>query len=149
MPANTSPVFSLTPNNGKVAVTAALTKSDGAGTVGTDIFKLFTAGTNGSYVGDVRFSIAGSVAAAASQATVARVYLATSGSGALVAGTSVFLLAEVALPTQTTDSTTSPTFPAVVPLNRALAPGEFLMVSTHHAPAANTAVHATCNGGDF
>jgi hypothetical protein len=149
MPANTAPIFSLTPNNGKVSVTAALTKSDGTGTIATDIFKLFTAGANGSYVGDVRFSVAASAAGTASTATVARVYLATTGSGATTGGTNVFLLAEAALPSQTADSTTTPTFPAVVPLNRALASGEFILVSTHHAPAASTAVHATCNGGDF
>ena len=149
MPANTSPIFSLTPNNGKVSVSAALTKSDGTGTIATDIFKLFTAGANGSYVGDVRFSIAGTTASTASTATVARVYLATTGSGATTGGTNTFLLAEAALPSQTTDSTTIATYPVVVPLNRALASGEYLLVSTHHAPAANTQVHATCNGGDF
>src|SRR6266566_1177651 len=103
VPANTSPVFTLVPNVGLAAPSAANTKSDGAGTVGTDIFKAFTAGANGSFVTRVRINPVASAAGTATTATVGRVFYSTVTSGATT-NANTFLLGEVTLPSVTADS---------------------------------------------
>src|SRR5438105_3267686 len=80
MPANTNPLFSITPNIGTVLLgtTSAQVKSDGtsAGT-GTDLmYSAFASGTNGSYVQKVRFNCVAN-AVTNSVATVLRIYLTT------------------------------------------------------------------------
>ena len=150
MPANTSPIFTLTPNVGAVAISAANTKSDGTGTaVGTDIFKAFTAGANGSFVTRVRFNPVATTAGTSTTATVGRVYYSTTGSGATTGGTNTFLLGEVTLPSVAADSSSAPTNSVEVMLNIAIPTGSFIHVSTHAAPAANTSIQATCFGGDY
>lgn len=146
---NTSPVFSLTPNNGRVAVTAANTKSDGTGTIGTDIFKLFTAGAQGSWVSKIRLTTGATAAATTTTATVARIFLSTVTSGATTGGTDTFLLAEIVVPSVSGDSSTVPTNIIEVPLNIALKSGETILVTNHAAPAASTVQHAHCIGGDY
>jgi hypothetical protein len=146
MPANTSPIFTLTPNVGVIGVTAANTKSDGTGTVATDIFKAFTAGTNGSMVYKVRFSPTASAAATATTATVGRVFYSTVGSGATA---NTWLLAEVTLPTVTADSSTAPTNSIEVALNIAIPTGSFIHVTNHAAPAASTLWQIEVFGGDY
>lgn len=149
MPANTSPIFTLVPNVGKVAVTAANTKSDGTGTVGTDIFKAFTAGGNGSFVTRVRWNPTATTAATTTTNTVGRIFFSTIGSGATTGGTDTFLLAEVNLAAVSADNSTNPTNPIEVTLNIAIPTGGFIHVSNHAAPAANSAWQATVFGGDF
>jgi hypothetical protein len=51
MPANTSPIFTLTPNTGTARLVAANTAADGSGTV----YQLLAAGSNGTRVDAVRF----------------------------------------------------------------------------------------------
>lgn len=149
MPANTSPIFTLTPNYGGGAATAANTVGDGGGTVGTDIFKVFTAGSNGSWVARIRFQAVASAAATATTATVARVFVSTVGSGA-TANTNTFCVAEITLPSVTADSSSAATNYIEVPLNFAIPSGSYIHVTNHAAPAANTRWHVTLPGsGDF
>lgn len=49
MPANTSPIFLLTPNVGRASVSTANTGRDGTGTIAT----VFTAGANGSKITEI------------------------------------------------------------------------------------------------
>ena len=86
MPANTSPIFTLTPNIGMAEVDSANTESDGTGALDT----LFTAGAQGSRVEYVKFSNAQSVAAASS-AMVVRIFVTDTG------GINPRLLGEVAV----------------------------------------------------
>ena len=62
MPANQRPIFVLTPNcpviNIPGVVASANTARDGSGTLGTNIFNLFTAGSNGSRVDSIKFTSA-------------------------------------------------------------------------------------------
>ena len=74
MPANTTPIFTLTPNIGMAEVSAANTESDGTGALVT----LFTAGANGSRVEYVKFTNAQSLAAASS-AMVVRIFVTDTG----------------------------------------------------------------------
>lgn len=80
MPSNTTPIFVLTPNVGTTRLTAAATASDGSGT----LFRLLTAGTDGTRVDAVRFRNS-QVALQASTAMVHRIFYSdtnTSGSTA-------------------------------------------------------------------
>ena len=150
MAANTTPIFTLTPNVGVANITAANVKSDGTGTgVGTDIFKAFTAGTNGSFVARVRINVVATAASTASTATVCRIFYSTATSGATTGGTNTWLLGELALPSVTADSPTAPTSPLELMLNFALPTGSFIHVTTHAAPAASTSVQAVVFGGDY
>lgn len=150
MAANTAPIFGLTPNYGPVNVTAALTKSDGtASAIGTDIFKAFTTGAAGSWISKVRFSPGATTANTATTATVGRVYFSTQSSGATTGGTNTWLIAEATLASQTADSSTAATNPIDIPLNLALPTGYYILVSTHHAPAANSLWEAEVFGTDY
>jgi hypothetical protein len=149
MPANTSPIFTLVPNVGQAKVTAANTKSDGTGTVATDVFKAFTAGANGSFVTRVRFNPTASAAGTATTATVARVFYSTVGSGATTGGTDTWLIGEVALPSVSADSSSAPTSPIELMINMAIPTGSFIHVTNHAAPAASTSWQAQVIGGDY
>jgi hypothetical protein len=149
MTANANPIFTATPNVGPVKITAANTKSSGDGTVGTDIFKAFTAGANGSWVSKVRSVAAATVASTTMQATVLRVYYSTVGSGTTTGGTDTFLIAEAAIPAQVADTTANPVNIIEIPINIAIPANSFIHVSTHAAPAASTVVEALVLGGDY
>lgn len=79
MPANTSPIFVLTPNMPTARLAAANTGSDGSGTM----YQLVAAGVNGTRVDAVRFRNS-QTAVAASTAMVHRIFYSpttTTGSG--------------------------------------------------------------------
>lgn len=149
MPANTSPIFTLTPNIGNAKITAANTNGAGTGTVATDIFKAFTAGTNGSFVNRIRFSPCATAAGTATTATVGRVFYSTVGSGATTGGTDTWLVGEITLASVTADSSSAPNNPIELMLNFAIPASSFIHVTNHAAPAANTFWIATVVGGDY
>lgn len=157
MPANTNPLFSITPNVGctLIATTSAQVKSDGtsAGT-GTDLmYAVFASGSNGSYIQKIRFN---SVANAAtnSVATVLRVYISTvsttvgSAAGATT-NANTFLLAEVSVPILASANATNSTNYYEVALNMAIPTGRWIMVSQHTAQTTNQAWNAKAIGGDY
>lgn len=148
MAANTSPIFPLTPNIGCAVPTAGNTKSDGQGTIGTDIFKAFTAGAAGAYVSKVKWTPTATAAATATTGTVGRVYVSSATSGA-VTSANTFLLGEVALVSQTADSSTTPIVSLEVPINQAIPAGWTILVTNHVLPAASSAWQATVFGGDY
>jgi hypothetical protein len=150
MPANTAPIFTLTPNVGQVKITqsAALANSAGVGTVATDIFKAFTAGANGSLVQRVRFNVVATAAAVSSVATVLRIYLSTVGSGSTTAA-DTFLLGEVAVPAISAANASNATNYYDFPLNFAIPAGTYIHVSQHAAQTANQSWNATVIGGDY
>ena len=158
MPANTSPIFSLTPNVGRVLIgtTSAQVKSDGtsAGT-GTDLmYSAFQAGSNGSFVQRVRFNCVASAAATNSIATTLRVYLTTvntavgSAAGATT-NANTFLLAEVSVPIISASNSTNATNYYEVPLNIAIPSSTWIYVSQHVAQTTNQAWNAKVFGGDY
>lgn len=149
MPANTNPIFTLTPNVVGVSVTAANTRSDGQGTIGSDIYKVFTGGSNGSFVNTIRFAPTASAASTALAATTFRIYLSSVGSGPTTPGTNVWQIGELPAATQTADQTTTATYYLEFPLNRAIPTGYFILVSMHIVANANTFWHVTGWGGDY
>jgi hypothetical protein len=148
--ANIDPVYSKVGSISGIAVGAsANTKSDGQGTIGTDIFKVFTAdATNGSYVSRIRLSPVGTVAATATSATVLRIFISSQTSGSTTQ-TNTWLFQEVAAPAQTTDQTTTATNFIEIPLNIALPPSYTILVSSHIVNAASTSWTATVFGGNY
>lgn len=86
MPANTAPIFTLTPKVTSARVSVANTASDGSGTLGT----LFTAGANGSRIERLRYANSQATAAASSNMVI-RWFLTDTG------GINPMLLLEIAL----------------------------------------------------
>ena len=150
MPANTAPIFTLTPNVGRVTITTASanTKSDGAGTVGTDIFKVFTAGANGSFVERVKFLSVASAAATTGVATTLRVFLSTVGTGTTTAA-DTFLIGEVSVAALNSDNSTNAVAPYELVLNIAIPSGLYIHVSQHVAQTTNQNWIALAFGGDY
>lgn len=150
MAGNNDPIYSRVGALGTpLAITAANTSSQGGGTIGTDIFNIFTAdATNGSFVREVRMSATASTAATATTATVARIFLSTQSTGATTSA-NTHLIAELALAAQTADQTTSATYPVIYPLNIPVPPGFSILVTNHAAPATNTAWKVMAVGGNY
>lgn len=149
MSANANPRFPQKANLGTpVPITAANTKSDGAGTIGTDIFLALTAGADGSLVEYVRFNPTASVAATTTNATTARVFWSTAVSGA-VTSANTHLIGEVNLPASSADHSTNPTNPIDLPVQMWIPANATILVTNHVAPAANTAWKAMVVAGDF
>ena len=80
MPANTTPIFTLTPNNGRVKLTTANTTRDLSSTTNAGL--LLTAGANGTRVDTVEFIHAAASQTQASIAAVGRVWICTDAAGA-------------------------------------------------------------------
>lgn len=139
MSATTAPQFTATTNRGNdVSLTVANTKSDGTGTIGTDIFDLLDAGPNGTFVDRIEFMPVATVANSTTTATVARIYRSTQGTGA-TGPTNTRCIGEVQLPAVTTaDSSSVANVPIVFPMGYRIGSNEHILVSTHAAAAANT-----------
>lgn len=150
MAQNIDPIYSRKGNiNGVLFGNSANTKSNGSGTIGTDIYLAFTAdGVNGSWVSRIRFSPAAGVAATATGATVIRTFVSNKTVGA-TSPADTWLFQEVAAPAQTADQTATATNFIEVPLNFALPPSGSILVSSHAANSANTSWIATTFGGDY
>ena len=149
MASNTLPSFTKAGKMGRVELGAVNTKSDGSGTIGTDLWLAFTAdATNGSFIRFVRFQPTATTAATAMTPTTLRVFVSTATSGATTSANTT-LWAEVGLTAQTADHSTTATFPVDVPCNFWLPPGNTILVSNHVVAAANTKVAALVVAGDY
>lgn len=145
MPANTSPIYSITGdtqsvaqnNSGLVVGPTANTALDGSGT----LYKLFTAGANGSYVQKIRFRPVGSPAA-----TVCRVFISSSTT---TSATNTWLYDEITLPAVTL-SQTAATSVFELPMNFAL-PASYLLYVTFGTStgSAGTGYSVVCVAGDY
>ena len=147
MAANTTPVYGRTPNISSVLVTAANTSSQGGGTVGTDIFLAYTAGSDGSYVRKVRFIPTASTPTTTT-ATVGRVFISSVNTGS-TASTDTFLHAEQTLPAIGAANASTGVSHFDVIVEEPLEAGQTILVTNHAAPAANSAWRATVYGMDF
>jgi hypothetical protein len=146
---NTDPIYTKVGGMAGVEISAANTKSDGSGTIGTDIFVAATVdATNGGFVRDVTFYPTATTAATSTTATVGRVFASSATSGATTP-TNTHPLGEVALAAQSADATAAATYPVVVPINRPLPPGWTILVTNHAAPAANTKWKAVVTYGAY
>lgn len=139
MPANTAPIFTLTPKVqwADAMTTANTTKDLTSGT----IYLAFTAGANGSYVQRIRFRTLGTNLAA----TVGRIWINTGG--ATGTGANNILWDEISLPT-TTVTETAAQANYELPLNFALPAGYTIYITLGTAPNA-AGWDAAVIGGDY
>lgn len=145
MPANTAPIWTLTPRIGWGStdgdggsagpLKTANTAKDGTGTVLT----IFTAGANGSFIQAVRFRAAGT-----NTATVARIFINNGGVNSTLANN--ILVDEITL-TGTTLSEVAATSLYEQPLNFAINASYKVMVTIGTTVAAGYCV--SCIGGDY
>jgi hypothetical protein len=145
MPANTAPIYSATGavdsvaanNTGLVVGPTANTAQDGSGT----LYKLFTAGANGSYVQKIRFRPVGSPAA-----TVCRVFISSSTT---TSATATWLYDEITLPAVTLSQTAASSV-FELPLNFALDPNYLLYVTFGTSTgSAGTGYSVVTIAGDY
>jgi hypothetical protein len=154
MPANTSPIFTLTPNvpSAKITTTHALTKSDGASTATSNDFmvKVFTSGANGSYVDFIRFRPVGT-AAVSSVACVLRAFLSTVADPSAGATTAAdtHQLGEIQVGIIPTASTTVQASFYDIPIKAAIPAGTYIHVAQSIAQTTNQQWQATVFGGDY
>lgn len=148
MAANTHPIYTETPVINSVQLATGNARSNGGGTIGTDMFLIAKAGLDGAYISSIRFMPWASVAGTATTATVIRIYTSTIDSGATTSA-DTFLYKEISVAAQTADSTTAGVYPIDEILNMALPAGMTILCSIHATPAANTGWAATGLGGGY
>jgi len=151
MTANIDPIYSRAGDVQGVEITAGNTKSDGSGTIGTDIFQAAQVDTNnGGFVQAVEFWPTATANATATTATVGRVFISSqANANTSTSAANTHPVGEVSLASQTADSSTNPVFPVVVPINRALPPGYTVLVTNHVIPATNTKWKAVVRMGKY
>jgi hypothetical protein len=151
MPANTDPIYSrLSDFQGSALITtAAATVYDISGTIGTDIYKIFTAdATNGGFVQKVRFKYAAN-GTTTSVAAALRVWIASVASGTPTIGTQAWFYDEIAIPATGALSTTTTTPVYEIPFNFALPLSYTILVKTTVSQSANTGWMATVIAGKY
>ena len=148
MAANTAPIWTGTPQASSVVITAANTRSDGNGTIATDIFLAATLGANGSFVTAIEFMPTATAAGTTTTATVARIFRSTQTTGSTTSG-DTWLMAEVILPSVTAANSAGMNPRIAVPLGVALPAGQAILVTNHAGPASNTAWVANVYYGNY
>ena len=141
MPANTAPIFTLTP---AIEWSTSMTAANTGNASGTTTYLVFSAGTNGAYIQKIRFRHLPS--ATNSAATVARVWIGN-GSSITVAGNNT-LFDEITISTNTLSQTTA-SINYELPLNFALPPFYTIYVTLGVAPTAGSFIQAVVVGGDY
>ena len=149
--ANTDPIYSrLSDYQGSPLITtAATTVYDISGTIGTDIYKLFTCDTtNGDFVQRIRFKYAAN-GTTTSVGAVMRVWIASVGTGTPTIGTTAWFWDEVVLPATGTLTTTTPSPVYEVPFNFALPPSYFILAKITVSQSASTGWLANVIAGKY
>lgn len=141
MAANTSPIFTLTPNIGFSTIVAANanTALDGTGTTST----LFTAGANGSFA-QILYVKSNTTTATTNGATL-RLFVNNGSSSGTAANNSFFR--EYTL-TTVTASNSSATINFEFPLNLQL-PADYVLLGTIAVMASSTGFAFTVVGGNY
>lgn len=150
MPANTAPIWTLTPRTdatSSVIITAATVVYDVSGTIGTDVYKIFTAGSNGSFVERVRLQYIAN-ATTTSVAAVMRFYISSIASGS-PATTDTKFFESVVLPATGALSTTTTNAFFDIPFGFALPASYTILAKISVSQSANTGWQALTIGGDY
>jgi hypothetical protein len=149
MAKNIDPIYPKIPRVRGVAITAANTRSDGVGTIGTDIFLVGTvSATDGAFIRFIELWPTASVAGTSTTATVARAFLSEVSSGATtVANTNP--IGELPLSPQSAANSTAAVSPIVIQVNKQVDAGKSILITNHAAPAANTQWKAVAYWGDY
>jgi hypothetical protein len=139
MPANTTPIFILSPKTTGAEITAANTARDGSGALTT----IFTAGSNGSRVDFVSF-VSAQASPAASSAMVGRVFITDTN------GANPRLVSEIALPTITASNTAIGQAQTLFYSNGLLMQaGQLLQAAISVYAGVQDKFHVITRGGDY
>jgi len=137
MPANTTPVFPLTPNVGLgVIIATANTALDGTGTVGI----VYTAGSNGSRIDYIKIKYTGT-----SIATLARIFINNGGATTTASNNSLFV--EQAITANTISQVAAQTNEFNISMNITLPAGYRILATIGTTVAAGLVFSAY--GGDY
>jgi len=137
MPANTSPIYPLTPFNTWGLITTANTAKDGTGTVVT----VYTATTNGAKPEAIHFRASGT-----NVATVCRIFINNGSTNATAGNNSLF--AEITLPATTLSEVSAlADMRYQFPDNFRLPNGYKINLTIGTTTATN--IHCTCYGADY
>lgn len=151
MPANTDPIYSKASDyqGSGLITTAAATVYDISGTIGTDIYKIFTAdATNGGFVQKVRFKYAAN-GTTTSVAAVLKVWISSVASGTPTIGTQAWFYDEIAVPATGALSTTTTQPVYEIPFNFALPLSYTILVKVTVSQSANTGYLANVIAGKY
>lgn len=164
MPANTSPIFPLTPNLGvqNVVLSTAMTNTkafDGTDTAGTALALAFTAGANGARVDTIVVRLTstnGATASGTSAATLVRLWI-NNGSANTTATNNQLMAAEIAIPATAVTALATGTLPSYNVLAGTPYAGGISLPAgykiyagtTVAAGGTNIAVLVTVQGGDY
>jgi hypothetical protein len=113
------------------------------------MYKVFTAGANGSFVDKIRFFSVASAAATTGVATTLRAYLSSVSAPGATTNANTFLLGEVSVPAVNSSNSTNATNYYEIVLGIAIPTGQFVHVSQHVAQTTNQAWVAIAFGGDY
>jgi hypothetical protein len=142
MPANTSPIFTLTP---AVEWTLNMNVANTGNISGGTAYIVFSAGTNGGYVQKIRFRHQSTNTTNSAQ-TVARVFINNGGASGTTVNNTIF--DEITIASNTVSQVAASTN-YELPLNFALPPGYTIYVTLGTAPSAGSFIQATVIGGDY
>lgn len=164
MPANTSPIFPLTPNLGamNVVLSTAMTNTkafDGTDTAGTALALVYTAGANGSRIDTVTVRLTstnGATASGTSSATVVRFWI-NNGAANTTATNNQLMPWEIAIPATTVTALATGTLPSYNALANTPMAGGISIPATYRiyagltvaAGGTNIGVLVTAQGGDY
>lgn len=150
MPANTVPIYPVTPVCPHVVITSSTTANvatDGSSTIGTSSVLVGSSGTNGTFWRFCRIKPY-ATSNTTTSATVIRLFKTTQSSGATTnANTS--LIGEMQIPAVSAANTTGAVPDFDIPLNIALPSGTNIIAVTSIVAAANSGFAITLFGGDY
>lgn len=144
MPANTSPIFTLTPNINFASLTGVDGSQDGTD---ADVKLVFTSGSNGSFLHKIRFQPISTSGSTTTSAAAARVYLNNGSTVGTAANNTLlveFSLAAIIVNVAATAAAAG----YEVPFNIQL-PASYRIYVGVSAVAANTAWQVAAIGGDY
>lgn len=151
MASNTDPIYSRTSDfqGSALITTAASVVFDISGTIGTDIYKVYTSdATNGGFVQRVRFKYAAN-GTTTSVGAVMRVWISSVSSGTPTIGTQAWFWDEIALPATGALATTTVTPIYEVPFAIALPPSYSILCKITVSQSASTGWLATVIAGKY
>jgi len=150
MAANTSPIWTLTPNVSHADILTASTNvnTTAPGTIGTNCFLAFTSGVDGSYIQKFRFSFVSTTSVISSVATTLQVYSSTVNTGTTTTA-NTDLLAIVQAAAQTVSAVTTAPYQIEIPFNFAIPANRFLLVAQSVAQSANSNWQGLAIGGNY
>jgi len=113
------------------------------------MYKVFTAGADGSFIERIRFIPVASAAGVTSVATTLRAFLSTVANPGATTAADTFLIGEVSAAAQSASNSTNSTNYVDMVLNMAIPAGTFIHVAQHVAQTTNQNWNAVGIGGDY